>query len=46
MKSDKIFLVNMKRDSSESLNMAEDYPQIVDSLKKKYQLWIEEVFEQ
>lgn len=46
MSSDKMFLVNMKRDSSERVNQAEKYPQMVDSLEKKYQLWYKEVFRQ
>lgn len=43
MKEDKLFLVNMKQDSTERANLASQYPEIVNRLKNKYHNWINEV---
>ena len=42
MKDDRLFLVNMKQDSTERRNLASQHPEIVSRLKAKYTSWIKE----
>jgi arylsulfatase A len=36
---DRLFLVNLKQDSTEMINLADQYPQILEELKKEYLQW-------
>jgi hypothetical protein len=38
-----MFLVNMKLDVNEQNNLADQRPDVVRALKRKYQQWMEEV---
>lgn len=42
----KFMLVNMRTDSSETINLAAQHPEIVQRLKAKYEGWIKEVYNQ
>ncbi|WP_083729947.1 sulfatase-like hydrolase/transferase [[Flexibacter] sp. ATCC 35208] len=44
--NEKLMLVNMKTDSSETTNVAAQHPEIVRSLQAKYDAWIKEVEQQ
>jgi len=43
LNADKLFLVNMKRDSTEHTNEAAEHPDVVARLKQQYLDWIKEV---
>lgn len=43
LNADKLFLVNMKRDSTEHTNEADSHPDVVARLKQQYLDWIKEV---
>ena len=44
--ADSLFLANMAQDSTESTNLASQYPKQVDDLKKLHQAWIDEIVTQ
>jgi len=46
MGTDELFLVNIKQDSTETKNLATQYPEIVSKLKDQYNDWIKEVIQQ
>lgn len=44
--ADKLMLINIKEDSTENINKAMQYPEMVKRLKAKYEAWISEVYNQ